>query len=48
MIQITRSTWELLRDDYEAEPRGLVPVKGKGEVETWQLVGRRPAPQPAR
>ncbi|MGH3066147.1 MAG: adenylate/guanylate cyclase domain-containing protein, partial [Gaiellaceae bacterium] len=39
MIQITRSTWELVRDDYATEPRGLVEVKGKGKVETWRLVG---------
>jgi adenylate cyclase len=38
-IQITRSTWELLRDEYETEPLGLVDVKGKGTVETWRLVG---------
>ena len=38
-IQITRSTWELLRDDFEVEPLGLVDVKGKGAVETWRLVG---------
>jgi guanylate cyclase len=41
VIQITRSTWELVRDDFVTEPRGLVEVKGKGEVETWQLVGPR-------
>lgn len=40
-IQITRSTWELLRDDFVAEPSGLVDVKGKGAVETWRLVGLR-------
>ena len=40
-IQITRATWELVRDDFLAEPRGLVEVKGKGEVETWHLVGAR-------
>ena len=38
-IQITRSTWELLRDDFVTEPYGFVDVKGKGEVETWRLVG---------
>jgi guanylate cyclase len=41
VIQITRSTWELVRDDFVTEPRGLVEVKGKGEVETWQLVAPR-------
>jgi adenylate cyclase len=40
-IQITRSTWELLRDEFMAEPLGLVDVKGKGAVETWRLVGPR-------
>jgi hypothetical protein len=39
-IQITRPTWELLRDDFVTEPVGLVDVKGRGEVETWRLVGR--------
>ena len=38
-IQITRSTWQLLRDDFVTEPIGLVDVKGKGEIETWRLVG---------
>jgi adenylate cyclase len=40
-IQITRSTWQLLRDEFVTEPIGLVEVKGKGEVETWRLVGTR-------
>jgi guanylate cyclase len=39
-IQITRPTWELLREEFITEPRGLVDVKGKGAVETWRLVGR--------
>src|SRR5918997_3607283 len=29
-IQITRSTWQLVREDFVAEPLGLVDVKGKG------------------
>ena len=41
VIQITRSTWELLRDDFVTEPLGRVDVKGKGAVETWRLVGPR-------
>jgi adenylate cyclase len=39
-VQITRPTWELIRDAFATEPIGLVDVKGKGEVETWRLVGR--------
>jgi adenylate cyclase len=40
-IQITRSTYELLREDFEIEPLGPVDVKGKGTVETWRLIGPR-------
>jgi len=40
-IQVTRATYELLKDEFDLEPRGTVPIKGKGDVETWYLVGRR-------
>jgi guanylate cyclase len=40
-IQITRATYELLKDEFVCTPRGTIPVKGKGEMETWYLVGRR-------
>ncbi len=39
-IQITRATYELLKDEFVCESRGTVAVKGKGEMETWYLVGR--------
>ena len=39
-IQVTRATYELLREEFELERRGTVPIKGKGDVETWYLVGR--------
>jgi adenylate cyclase len=41
-IQITRVTYELLKDEFVCEPRGTISVKGKGEMETWYLVGPRP------
>ena len=40
-IQVTRATYELLEDEFVLEPRGTIPVKGKGDVETWYLVGYR-------
>ena len=43
-IQVTRATYELLCDEFELEPRGTVPIKGKGEVETWYLIGPRRTP----
>ena len=43
-IQITRATKELLGDEFVCEPRGTIPIKGKGEIEAWYLVGRRVDP----
>jgi guanylate cyclase len=40
-IQLSSSTYELVKDDFLCEPRGLVEVKGKGPMETWFLVGAR-------
>ncbi|MFL5945367.1 MAG: adenylate/guanylate cyclase domain-containing protein [Gaiellaceae bacterium] len=40
-IQITRATKELLSDEFLYEHRGAIPVKGKGEIEAWYLVGHR-------
>ncbi len=40
-IQITRETYELIKNEFICEPRGKVMVKGKGEMETWYLVGAR-------
>jgi class 3 adenylate cyclase len=39
-IQVTRSVYERLKDNFEFESRGLVQVKGKGEIETWLLRGQ--------
>ena len=41
-IQITGATYELLTDEFECLPRGTIEVKGKGQMETWYLVGLRP------
>ena len=40
-IQITGGTYELLKDDFVCTRRGTIPVKGKGEMETWYLVRSR-------
>lgn len=34
-IQITRATYDLIRDDFICEPRGTVDIKGKGAMEVW-------------
>jgi adenylate cyclase len=45
-IQITRDTYELLKDEFMCRPRGTILVKGKGLMETWYLEGPRAADQP--
>jgi adenylate cyclase len=40
-IQISRDTYELIKDDFVCEPRGKIMVKGKGEMETWYLVSSK-------
>ena len=39
-IQVTAATYELLRDKYLFEERGIISVKGKGEMTTYLLKGR--------
>ena len=46
-VQVTASTYELVREHFECEPRGVVDVKGKGALPTWLVHGpvpRRPRP----
>ncbi len=38
-IQVTAETKEALGGAYLFEPRGLVEIKGKGQIETWWLTG---------
>ncbi len=40
-IQVTQSTYEQLKDRYNLEQRGLIQVKGKGEMMTYLLKGRK-------
>jgi class 3 adenylate cyclase len=40
-IQVTDSTYQCLKDKYQLEERGTIPVKGKGEMQTFILKGRK-------
>jgi adenylate cyclase len=40
-IQVTASTYELLKEKYILQHRGQVKVKGKGDMETYWLLGRK-------
>lgn len=40
-IQVTDTVRAVLENEYVFEPRGRVPVKGRGEIPTWFLTGRK-------
>jgi guanylate cyclase len=40
-IQVSTTTYELIHDGFVCEPRGVVSIKGKGEMETYLLTERR-------
>ncbi len=44
-IQVTESIYNQLKAFYEFEPRGLTPVKGKGEMMTYWLKGKKNSPR---
>ncbi len=41
-IQVTTFTYERLSKDFLFEERGIIPVKGKGEMVTYLLMGKKP------
>jgi class 3 adenylate cyclase len=40
-IQVTEATAALLQERFVLEERGAIAVKGRGELRTWWLVGRK-------
>ncbi len=45
-IQVTESTYQILRDDYPFVPRGSVEIKGKGSMLTYLLDQPRETERP--
>jgi class 3 adenylate cyclase len=43
-VQISSATYSLIADDFECKPRGSISVKGKGDMETWFLEGKKQLP----
>ncbi len=43
-IQATDATYELIRDRFVCEPRGVISVKGKGDMNTYLLLAKRADP----
>lgn len=40
-IHISDETHALIKDEFECESHGVIPVKGKGDMQTWFVLGRR-------
>ena len=40
-IHVSRETYELIKDEFDCESEGVIPVKGKGDMRTWFVTGRR-------
>ncbi|MEN9213690.1 MAG: adenylate/guanylate cyclase domain-containing protein [Gloeomargarita sp. DG02_4_bins_56] len=40
-IQVSEATYQHLKDTFKLEERGLIPVKGKGNMRVYYLLGRR-------
>jgi adenylate cyclase len=47
VIQVTRATYELIKDEFACERRGVLSIKGKGEMEVWCVTGPKHSAQPA-
>ncbi|NJO50279.1 MAG: family 3 adenylate cyclase, partial [Leptolyngbyaceae cyanobacterium RM2_2_4] len=45
-IQVTEATYKCLCDRYYFEPRGEIAIKGRGQMHTYILAGRKPASMP--
>jgi guanylate cyclase len=41
VIQITRDSYERIRDEFICEPHGVIQIKGKGKMEVWHVIGER-------
>ncbi len=40
-IQVTEATRALIESEFCVQPRGVIPVKGKGDMPVWFVTGRR-------
>jgi guanylate cyclase len=40
-IHVSAASYEILKDEFIFEPRGTIDVKGKGQMVTWFLIGRK-------
>jgi guanylate cyclase len=37
VVQITQSTYQLVKDKFNCLPKGIIEVKGKGQMQVWHV-----------
>jgi len=42
-IQVSEAIYDQLNEEFELEARDPIEIKGKGRMQTWFLIGRKPA-----
>jgi adenylate cyclase len=47
-IQVSRNTYELIKEAFDCASLGAIEVKGAGTMEVWQVIGRTRAEAPRR
>ena len=40
-IQVSKFTYELIKEDFICESRGTISVKGKGDMEVWLVTSAK-------
>ena len=40
-VRLSEAVYRQLEEEFELEPRGLIEIKGKGQMPTWFLVGQK-------
>lgn len=41
IIQVSESTYALIQDDFICEARGIISIKGKGDMAVWYVMGKK-------
>jgi adenylate cyclase len=47
-VHISQATWLLIKDQFDAEPRGSIELRGHGAMHTYAVTGRRDSRSPGQ
>jgi len=43
-VHVSPATYALIKNDFDCTGRGAIPIKGKGQIETWFVTGAKRSP----